>query len=280
MTVLAQITDLHLRPRGLTCYRVSDTNMLAERAIRALLALNPRPDAVVVTGDLTDRDDPREYALARQLLGRLPMPVFVIPGNHDSSSGMRAALSDYPGIRDCGDAEKIRYAADIGPVRLIALDSHVPSKPHGLIGSAQLAWLDERLAESDRPTLIAVHHPPAVTGIQHMDSIGLTDSEALAAVISKHPHVARLMCGHVHRPVVTAFAGTIMTLAPSTAHQVVLDTTDNTHGMFNFEPPAFFLHHMTRAGGLVTHTAYVEPFPGPFPFFADEGVIWPGDRAE
>ncbi len=279
MTLIAHITDLHLRPRGLTCYRVSDTNMLAERAVKALLASENRPDAVVLTGDLTDGDDPREYALARQILGRLPMPVYVIPGNHDTSKGMKMALSDYPGICDSHGPD-LCYIADIGDIRLIALDSSVPGSPSGKIGSDQLAWLDETLSKDSRPALIAVHHPPAQTGITHMDNISLTDTEALADVIKKHDHVERLMCGHVHRPIISAFAGTVMTLAPSVAHQVVLDFSDDAPAMFNFEPAAYFLHRYTARSGLVTHMAYVEQSPGPHPFWADDGVKWPGESEE
>jgi len=279
MTVLAQLTDLHLRPRGLVCYRVSDTNMFAERAIRALGALPQQPDAVVITGDLTDRDDPREYELARSLLGRLPMPVYVVPGNHDGSHGMRKGLAGFPGMDapSSGDG-KIHYAVDIGGLRLIALDTHVPGEPHGTLGAAQLAWLDQTLAATDRPAVLALHHPPAQTGIVHMDRIGLADTDALAEVLVRHRHVARLICGHVHRPIMASFAGTIMTLAPSTCHQVALDFDETAPAMFNFEPAAYYLHHMSDHGTLTTHTAYVEHFPGPHPFFADTGVTWPGDE--
>ncbi len=279
MTLIAQITDLHLRPSGLTCYRVSDTNMLAERAVKAILGLDQRPDAVVITGDLTDRDDPREYAVARRILAKLPMPVYLIPGNHDTSAGMREAFSDYPGISDA-TGEKLYYTADIGALRLIALDSNVPDKPHGLLGEAQLEWLGRTLAEDDRPALVAIHHPPATTGIPHMDNIGLLDSDAFAEVIRPHAHVERIICGHVHRPVVATFAGKVMTLAPSVAHQLELDLKEDAAAMFNFEPAAFFLHYYQPQFGTVTHTAYVENHPGPFPFWSDEGVSWPGDAPE
>jgi Icc protein len=278
MGLIAHITDLHLRPRGLACYRVSDTNMLAERAIPALNGLTPRPDAVVLTGDLTDKSDPREYALARQILSRLAMPVFMIPGNHDGSADMRREMSGFPGMD--GDVEgKLCYTAEIGDLRLIALDTNIPGKPNGELGTPQLKWLSDRLSEENRPTLIALHHPPALSGIQHMDAIGLNDAGALAEVIGPHKHIQRLLCGHLHRPIIAEFAGKIMTLAPSTGHQVVLDLTEDGPPMFNFEPPAYFLHHHTPRAGTVTHMAYVEAYPGPHHFFADEGVSWPGDDA-
>lgn len=276
MTLIAHITDLHLRPRGLACYRVSDTNMFAERAIAALNAHVPKPDAVILTGDLTDTSDPREYALGRQILSRLDMPVYMIPGNHDGTADMRREMAGYPGMEDGVDG-KLCYTADIGDVRLIALDTSLHGRPDGALGEAQLSWLEERLEEDNRPTLIALHHPPALSGISHMDAIGLTDAPALAEVIGPFPHLDRLLCGHLHRPIIAGFAGKIMTLAPSTAHQVVLDLTEKGPALFNFEPPAFFLHHHSKTAGTVTHMAYVESYPGPHHFFADEGVSWPGE---
>ncbi|NVK34574.1 MAG: phosphodiesterase [Rhodobacteraceae bacterium] len=277
MTLIAQITDLHVRPNGLACYRVSETNMLAERAVRSLLALPQVPDAVVVTGDLSDRDDQREYNIVKRLLDLLPMPVYVIPGNHDTSAGIRKAFADYPGVSD-NTGDKLCYTADIGDVRLVALDSSVPGAPHGEIGSTQLAWLRDALKQSEKPTVVAVHHPPCSVGLAGMDSIGLIDSADLAEVIEPAQHVERIICGHVHRPITAAFAGKIMTLAPSVAHQVVLDFAEDAPPQFNFEPSAYFIHQHVKATGLVSHLAYVERFPGPYPFWSDEGVAWPGDE--
>lgn len=273
MTLIAQITDLHIRPRGLACYRVSETNMLARRAIEALNAFDPQPDAIVVTGDLADAPDEREYAGVQRLLSRLKAPVYVLPGNHDSVRLMRENLSGFGPIQE-GENGKMHYAVDIGDIRLIALDSAVPGAPHGELGEAQIAWLDRTLAESDRPTLVALHHPPALTGIAHMDRIGLKDAAAFAGVVSRHAHVARVMCGHIHRTIIASVGGTVMTLAPSTGHQVHLDILDKGEGEFIMEPPAFFMHHHTRDSGVVSHLAYVEKFAGPYPFFADEGVSW------
>jgi len=277
MTLIAHMTDLHLRPRGLACYGVSNTNMLAERAIGALQALDTRPDALVITGDLTDRSDPREYGVARRLLSRLDMPVYLLPGNHDSTDGMRREMGRFPGLSETSDG-KICYTAEIGACRLVVLDTHLAGSPSGELGSDQLAWLEARLTEDRRPTLIALHHPPALSGIRHMDAIGLKDAAALAEVVSPNAHVESFLCGHLHRQIIASFAGKIMTLAPSTGHQVVLDLTEESPAMFNFEPPAYFLHYHSIETGVVSHMAYVENFPGPYDFFADDGVVWPGDE--
>lgn len=273
MTLIAQITDLHIRPQGVACYRVSETNLLAEQAIRALKALDPAPDAVVVTGDLTERADPREYRLASRLLRRLPCPVYAMPGNHDLTAAMREHLPDFPMICE-GTQDKMHYAVEIGGLRIVVLDSSLPGRAGGELGGEQLAWLDAELQRHRKPTLIALHHPPKPVGIRHMDDIALIDGEALGKVVSRHRHVERIICGHVHRPIVSAFAGTVMTLCPSTAHQVALDLTDSAPAEFVMEPPAYFLHHFTPEAGVVTHLAYVENYPGPFPFWADEGVSW------
>ncbi|MCA1297448.1 phosphodiesterase [Stappia indica] len=273
MTVIAQISDLHIRPQGLACYRVSETNMLAERAMSALNRLDPQPDAIIVTGDLADMPDPREYAGVQRLLASLKAPVYVLPGNHDSTAMMRERLTGVGPIGE-GTADKMHYAVTIGDVRLIALDSSVPGAAHGELGPDQLAWLDRTLGADTTPTLIAVHHPPKSLGIEHMDQIGLQDGEAFAEVVGRHPHVARILCGHVHRTIIAEVGGRVMTLAPSTGHQVALAFGDDAPAHFIMEPPGYFLHRFTEQSGVISHLAYVEPFPGPYPFFADEGVDW------
>ena len=273
MTLIAQITDLHIRPQGLACYRVSETNMLAWRAVDALNALNPQPDAIVITGDLADGPDAREYAGVQEIVDRLKAPVYVIPGNHDSTAMMRASLHGVGPIGD-GSAGKMHYTQDIGDLRLIALDSTVPGAAHGELGADQTAWLDATLAQSPRPTLVAIHHPPVAVGIAHMDRIGLRDAASFGHVVARHPHVVRVLCGHVHRTIIASIGGTIMTLAPSTAHQVALDIADRDPAQFVMEPAGYFLHHHTPESGVVTHLGYIEAFPGPFPFYSAEGVSW------
>ncbi|GJD53387.1 3',5'-cyclic adenosine monophosphate phosphodiesterase CpdA [Methylobacterium crusticola] len=267
--LIAQITDLHVRPRGRPAYRVAETNMLVARAVGALLALEPRPDAVLVSGDLTDCGLAEEYEELRALLARLPMPVYVVPGNHDRRETLRDVLpaAYRPGAR----AGFVQYAVKDHPVRLIGLDTLVPGHGHGALCGDRLAFLEEALAAGDgRPTLVFLHHPPFVCGIAHMDAIRLIEGEArFRALIAAHGDVERVLCGHHHRPIQARYAGTIAQIAPSVAHQVALDLTPEHAGALVLEPPAYLLHRWEPGAGLVSHMAYVESFPGPYPFVLD-----------
>lgn len=266
--LICQLTDLHVCAVGAACNRVSETNMFAARAFRAVTAMQPRPDVVLITGDLTESGMPVEYAnLATLIRLHLPMPVYLIPGNHDRRDNFKSALAFLPGVT--ADPGYVQYAIDDYPVRLIMLDTVVFGFGHGELRDEQLAWLDRTLAAvPDKPTLIGMHHPPFDCGIGHMDRIKLRNAEAFTAVIARHKQVCRIVCGHHHRPIFAQIAHTIASIAPSVAHQVELMLEPDAKAMLNFEPPALHLHRWTAADGLVTHMAYVEDYPGPYPFVA------------
>ena len=267
--LICQLTDLHVRPVGQPANRVSETNMFTERAFRAVSRLKPRPDVVVITGDLTECGLDAEYANVDQLLHLLkPMPVFVIPGNHDRRGNFRERLKHLPGV--VADPHYIQYAVDDYPVRLIMLDTLVPGAGHGELRGEQLEFLDRTLAAApDKPTVVAMHHPPFVCGIVHLDRINLRNGREFAAVIARHRQVDRIVCGHHHRPVVGRVAQAIASIAPSVAHQVELSLDSHEGGAFVFEPPAFQLHRWTAADGIASHTVYVDDYPGPYPFVTD-----------
>jgi 3',5'-cyclic AMP phosphodiesterase CpdA len=267
--LICQLTDLHVRPVGQAANRVSETNMFTERAFRAVARFNPRPDVVVITGDLTEAGLDAEYANLATLIRKfLPMPVFVIPGNHDRRSGFREGLRHLPGVTS--DPHYVQYSVDDYPVRLVMLDTVVPGAGHGELGAEQLEFLDRSLAAApDKPTIIGMHHPPFACGIAHMDRINLRNAAAFAAIIARHRQVERIICGHHHRPIVARVAHAIASIAPSVAHQVEMSLDPHDKGAFLFEPPAFQIHRWTQSDGIVSHTVYVEDYPGPYPFVAD-----------
>jgi len=267
--LICQLTDLHVRPAGKPSNRVSETNMFAERAFRAVARLDPQPDVVVITGDLTECGLDTEYANVARMVGKwLPMPVFVIPGNHDRRETFRQSLQHLPGVT--ADPHYVQFAVEDHPVRLVMLDTLVPGSGHGELRPEQLEFLDRTLAAApDKPTIVAMHHPPFICGIAHIDRINLHNTAEFTAVIGKHRQVERIICGHHHRQIVTRVAHAIASISPSVVHQVELSLRPNEGGAFVFEPPAFQLHLWTPTGGIVSHTVYVEDFPGPYPFVND-----------
>jgi 3',5'-cyclic-AMP phosphodiesterase len=274
--LLAQITDLHIRTPGLLAYGRVDTATCLVRCVERLNALVPRPDAVLVTGDLVDFGTAEEYRHLATLLEPLTIPVYLMVGNHDDRAALREVFTAPYLHDDRTVGEFVQYAFDLGDMRIIALDSQVPHDSPGTLCDARLAWLEAQLDQArGRPVIVALHHPPFATGIGHMDDMALDPVAAskLEALISSHPNVERVLCGHVHRPVHTRFGGTIASIAPSTAHQVVLDLSADAPSAWVMEPGAYVLHYWQAGTGVVSHHAYVEQFDGPYPFFDSDGDL-------
>lgn len=276
--IIAQISDLHIRPRGALAYGVSETNLFAEHAIHALLRLVPLPDCVVVSGDLTDCGLDEEYVLLQELFARLPMPVFAVPGNHDRREPFRRAFAAGGYLPTGGH---LNFTVDRGPVRIVGLDSLLAGESHGALAPQTLDFLDAALmARPEAPTLVMLHHPPFETGIGHMDAVRLFEGAAeLETIVARHPQVARILCGHVHRSIQTVFGGRLCQIAPSVAHQVALDLRPDAPSCFVLEPPGFLLHTVTE-GAIVTHAAKVNRAPGPFPFILPADYPGKGGQAE
>ena len=263
--LICQLSDTHVSLPGKRLYDRVDTAAHLAAAVDAVVKLNPQPDIVLVTGDLVDAGGAGEYAHLRELLAPLSMPVFLIPGNHDRRERLLEAFPDHAYLRQ--SLPFIQYAIEDFPVRILALDTVVPGKPGGSLDETRLRWLDSKLAAAPvRPTIVMMHHPPFPTFIHWMDGMGLADSSGLHAIVKRHPQIERILCGHLHRPIQSRWAGTLASSAPSTAHQVTLDLSDGAPESFIMEPPAFQLHHWDAANGVVSHTAYVGTFAGPYRF--------------
>lgn len=262
--LLCQVSDPHVTAQGRLAYGEVDTGPMLVRCVDQILRSASPVDAVVVTGDLVDLGTADEYARLRSILQPLPMPVYLLPGNHDDRAAMRAGFGDHPWLSD--HDVFIQYAVDDFAVRIVVLDSTVPRQGGGLLCAERLAWLDRTLSVArNRPTIVALHHPPFQTGIAYMDRIGLVGADGFEEVIRKHPQVERVVAGHLHRAIEARFGGTVASTCPSTAHQVTLGLQPESPGCFSLEPPGYQLHRWDGRR-VVTHTQPIGDFPGPFLF--------------
>ena len=163
--LIAQLSDPHYMSPDVRLFGRLDTAGYLERAVEHLNAIEP--DAVLITGDLTNDGDASVYAAFAAIVSGLRAPFFVLTGNHDDRELTRRRFAEDGYLPDRGP---LCYAIDRFAVRLIALDTLVPGEPWGRLGPEQLDWLDAKLREvPDKPTLVALHHPPFRTGIGHLD---------------------------------------------------------------------------------------------------------------
>lgn len=266
---LVQLSDLHIVAPGRLVGGRVDTARCLRDALESVDRLAQAPEAIVITGDLTDTGLPGEYAHLRELLGGLRCPVYLFPGNHDDRATLREAFADHAHLQ--GAAGFVQYAVDLGGLRLVTVDTVVPRASHGAVDRERLAHAARLLADAaGTPTIVAMHHPPFPTFVEHMDAIGLLQgTEELAALIGAAPHIERVICGHLHRSIQARWAGTLAMCAPSTAHQIALDLRVRVPAAYTMEPPGFLVHAWDDAGRVASHHVAVGRFAGPYPFDED-----------
>jgi len=255
--LIAQISDLHVMQPGRYAFGDIDTAANLARCLARITALRPQPLAVIASGDLVDEGEPAEYQRLRALLAPLPMPVYLMPGNHDRRAALCQAFPEHHYLNPGNGA--LKYALKVGGLHLFMLDTVVDGEPHGALESAQIDWLDAGLsAASPEPVMIFLHHPPVATGMALMDNIGLEprSAGALEAVVRRHRHIARISCGHVHRPIEMHWAGTPVSVCPSSAFQSALAFDGSDFRAARDEPPGYQLHYWDGRV-LATHTVSV-----------------------
>lgn len=239
--LLAQLSDLHICEQ----WERVDPVAQVERVVAAIRALPNPLDAVLVSGDLTDDGSVEHYRRARELLGQLGAPLYVLPGNHDDRGRLREAF----GLPGTGD-EPVNYVAEVQGLRLVCFDSIVPSQDAGEFGQERLAWLDATLREQpEAQTVLALHHPPLPTGVPEWDAINLTaaDRRAMAEVVARHPQLRLITGGHLHRTATGALGGCAVLSAPSACLQV---QPNYEHDDVEFVGPPGFAIHVLRGGEL------------------------------
>jgi 3',5'-cyclic AMP phosphodiesterase CpdA len=252
--LIAQITDIHL---GFDPRNPDEFNrQRLDATLAALKTLAPQPDLLLVTGDIAnDGDDAQSYARYAEAIADLPFPAFPLMGNHDSRGPF---LELFPHVPSADGF--IQYAIEDWPLRILVLDTLEVGRHGGGFCETRAAWLKDRLEEApERPTLIALHHPPIATGIGWLTEN--PDAEwigRLREIVDGRENIVALLAGHVHRPIISQWAGTTLIVCPSTAPQVALDLRaidpdqPDNRPMIVAEPPGYGLH-LWKNGQLVSH---------------------------
>jgi 3',5'-cyclic-AMP phosphodiesterase len=244
---LVQFTDPHLFGDEAGALRGIATYPALLSAIAHARAHIETCDAVLVTGDLV-QDDPRGYANFRRAFVPLGKPILCLPGNHDEPAVMRRELAHEPFV--------LGGQRDFGNWRVVLLDSTVAGSASGTLGERALRELDAALREAAaRHVLVCLHHHPVQMGSRWLDAVGLTNPEALFAVLDAHRCVRAVLWGHVHQRYEALRRGVRLLGTPSTCAQFRANSDEFAVDQL---PPAYRTLELHSDGSLVTEVVWVD----------------------
>lgn len=213
---IIQLTDCHLFADPAGEVRGVRTRETFQRTLDVVNRYLPTAERLIITGDLTHDEQLATYEVLRDRLTDWLPKLRMIPGNHDDRSLMRTVFGDR--ITVLGDRNV--FVDEVGGWRLIGLDSQIPGKLHGELGTVQLDWLRKTLGENSvRPTMLFLHHPPFEVQSDWLDRIRLQDAGALQTLLKQFPQVRAISCGHIHQERAAVMEGRIFFAAPSTGVQ-------------------------------------------------------------
>lgn len=271
------VSDVHLRDSDSS--RAS--NFIA--GLQDIAANHPESDALVNLGDNisfgSDNNSRGQYFdIIEEYASQIPNKIMVL-GNHDvrkndssSSNGFssnydvayKAYMEDNAVYRDDPDSDKIYFDKWINGYHFIALNTEEGLKDSIYMSDEQLAWLDEKLGESEdgtsgaadpeKPVFVIVHQALDDTHQRANAYGGFGGQDAqVKEILSKHPQ-AVVLSGHIHNGfgVATTMDRTYGTLidVPS-FNETEYGVTDNGTG-YQVDVYADRIHF--RARNYITHT--------------------------
>lgn len=245
---LGIIADPHLAVQATGTWKVYHrTAALFRRSLAYLLDRDV--DHLLCLGDLTKDGEPRNFDLFDDLVSDCPVPLDVIPGNHD----VPKTFDDHEGLSF--GAFRRRYAPDgypttsrVGDLTLVGLnsartpDGSLADTWAGAVSDRQLRALEDVLASAPNP-IVACHHNlfalPEHDG-EPWTNFSLRNREALLAVLSAHD-VPLVLSGHHHVPSTGRGAGVREVVVPATCsfpHAVAILDVDRSGTRVELHPIA------------------------------------------
>lgn len=190
--LIAQITDTHLLAPDDGKLLGLPTDQSLAAVIEEIKTLNPQPDRILLTGDLSQDETLGSYERLHQHLRNLNLPAYWIPGNHDIPHLMEKVLKTPPAYGD--------KSFKLGGWHFILINSAVPGRVYGHLSQETLHWLDSELEQGgNTPTLVSLHHPPFSIESKWIDKSRLQNPQELFTVLDRYQQVRLVLFGHIHQ---------------------------------------------------------------------------------
>ncbi len=206
-----QISDSHIGFKLAANDHVAET---LKATVEAINALPVQPAFVIHTGDVTHLSKAAQFDDAKAILQGLSAPLFAIPGEHDVIGDMGKNYYTAFAKRGPGDGW---YSFDIKGTHFVALVNVFNFETMGLLGQAQLDWLEKDLAALGRDApLVVFGHVPLYALYPEW---GWTTEDGAKALAMLRPFAnVTVLNGHIHQ-IITHRDGNIrFATAQSTAY--------------------------------------------------------------
>ena len=220
---ILHLSDTHLLAGPDPLYGAVDSRAKLLSLFERLTAAEHKPEAIVFTGDLTDKGEPEAYDELRSIVEpaaeAMGAQVIWVMGNHDERTHFKERLLD-----EAPDMAPMDRVYEVNGLRIVTLDSTVPGYHHGELSDAQLSWLRSELrTPAPEGTILALHHPP-VPSVQDLTVlVELRHQRDLAAAL-EGSDVRAIIAGHLHYSTFTTFAGIPVSVASATCYTQDLAT--------------------------------------------------------
>lgn len=206
---IIHLSDIHIADNGTPIWG-TDTRAHFDKAIQQI-SKESDVDAVFITGDIADDGSIWAYEYVDKTMGKLGIPTYVCPGNHDWLPNMRMTM------KYC----QMRRNIKIGDWNFIFLDSTMvdPDDPtknraRGSLKDEDMEYIEQSANEPKSSLCLVMHHSPIEPG-GWMNRKLLENRVAFKNLISRLQQVKLVLFGHVHYPMVERYAGAIFASAPS-----------------------------------------------------------------
>jgi Icc protein len=250
---LVQFTDTHLLQDPADSVRGARTLPRLQACIAHARHHYYPVDAVLLTGDIV-HDEPAAYGYIDLLFGESPVPVLVIPGNHDVPDEMRRRLAHGPfqlgGEWISGNGWQV-----------LLLESWFAESTNGegRLGPAQLQAVDRALQSStESHSLVVLHHPPVPMDSPSLDELGLLDGPQLSATVAQHARVRGICWGHAHQALDLYGPGNVRFMCtPATSMQ--FKPRDATFAVDD-RPPGYRIIELGADGSIASEVVWLEGY--------------------
>ena len=199
----------------------------------------------MLTGDVVEDYSMRAYEHCRALLEPLELPVYCLPGNHDSRELMRAALSAAPFFY----CEPV----DVGAWTLVSIDSCVEGRHDGEIAARELDRMEAGIRQGGH-VLVLLHHPPVKLHSEWLDRYGLSNAPQFFERIDRHKNVRGVVFGHVHQCWDSERGSVRIIGSPSTCSQFAPRRSEFA---VDDKPPAYRRIELFADGSITTEVVWV-----------------------